>query len=255
MRSRDPGLLGAATRGLGLRRRQRDAGDVDAVALGGVDGERAPAAADVEHALAALEAELLAHELELGLLRRLEVGRAAREDRARVGHRRAEEEAEELGRHVVVVADGARVALDRVEAALRLELGGRRAGRADRPGGAEGGERELGLRAAVDLGRLPRVDHLDDGVEVVDVERAGHVGAAEAELAGRAQDVGERLRRAGGEGRAAVRDWSGGSSAPSHRTTRNGRSGSASSSAERNEAVPGMPSTLAGQDSLRRPRA
>ena len=29
-------------------------GDVDAVVLGGVDGERAPAAADVEHALALL---------------------------------------------------------------------------------------------------------------------------------------------------------------------------------------------------------
>ena len=70
---RDPGLLGAAARGLDLRRRQRDAGDVDAVALGGVDGERAPAAADVEHVLAPLEAELLADELELGLLRLLEV--------------------------------------------------------------------------------------------------------------------------------------------------------------------------------------
>ena len=133
----DPGLLGAAARGLDLRRRERDAGDVDAVALGGVDGERAPAAADVEHTLAPLEAELLADQLVLGLLGRLERRRAAREDRARVGHRRAEEEAEELGRDVVVVAHGARVALDEWKRPLRRELGGGRRRRADRARGAE----------------------------------------------------------------------------------------------------------------------
>ena len=54
----DAGLVGATARGLGLRRRERDPGDVDAVALRGVDRERAPAAADVEHVLAALELEL-----------------------------------------------------------------------------------------------------------------------------------------------------------------------------------------------------
>ena len=68
----DARLLGAAPRGLDLRRRERDAGDVHAVALGGVDRERAPAAADVEHALAARQRQLLADELELGLLRLLE---------------------------------------------------------------------------------------------------------------------------------------------------------------------------------------
>ena len=73
-----------------------------------------------------------------------------------------------------------------------LSSDGRRAGRAHRAGGAQGAEREPGLRPAVDRGRLPGVDHLDDGVEVVDVDRAGDVGAAEAELAGRAQHVRER---------------------------------------------------------------
>ena len=42
-----------------------------------MDREAAPAGADVEHALARLERELLAYERELGLLRLLERGRAA----------------------------------------------------------------------------------------------------------------------------------------------------------------------------------
>jgi len=48
--------------------------------------------------------------------------------------------------------------------------------------------------AAVDLRRLPVVEQADDGVEVVDVERTRDVGAAEPELARRAQDMRERLR-------------------------------------------------------------
>ena len=92
----DAGLLGARAGALGLRRRQRDAGDVDAVVDRGVHGEAAPAAADVEQALAGLEAELGAHELELGLLGLLERRGPAREDRAAVGHRLVEEEREEL---------------------------------------------------------------------------------------------------------------------------------------------------------------
>ena len=173
---------------------------MDAVALGGVDREAAPAGADVEHALAALEPELLADQLVLGLLRLLQRRRAAREDRARVGHRRAEEEPEELGRDVVVVAHRARVALARVEAPARRQLGRGRRGRAHDARGARRGDHQARLVPAVDRGRLPVVEQADHGVEVVDVERARDVGAAEAELAGRAQDVRERLRRAGGEG-------------------------------------------------------
>ena len=70
--------------------------DADAVALGGVDREAAPAAADVQHALARLQVELAAHQVELRLLRLLERAGAARAERAAVGHRLVEEEAEEL---------------------------------------------------------------------------------------------------------------------------------------------------------------
>ena len=51
--------------------------------------EASPAAADVEHALAGLQRELGADQLELLLLRLLERRRAAREQRAAVRHRRA----------------------------------------------------------------------------------------------------------------------------------------------------------------------
>ena len=79
---RDPGRGGALACKRGLRLRQRDAGDVDAVLARGVDREAAPAASDVEHPLPGLERQLAADQLELRLLRLLERRRATREDRA-----------------------------------------------------------------------------------------------------------------------------------------------------------------------------
>ena len=152
-----------------------------------------------------LSAELLAHELELGLLRLLE--------RRRRRARRSRTSRSSSGR-----GRGGRTR------AGRRSGGGRRASRARSSGsapsagartdGGPGGRTTPVARSAASAslalvrrsigGRLPGVDDLDDGVEVVDVDRAGDVGAAEAELAGRAQHVRERLRRAGGEGGPAV---------------------------------------------------
>ena len=53
-------------------------------------------------------------------------------------------------------------------------------------------------------GASKSVEQLQDAVDVVDLERAGHVRAAQAELARRAQHVAERDRRADREDRAAV---------------------------------------------------
>ena len=80
----------------------------------------------------------------------------------------------------------------------------------------------------VERRRLPACRQADERVEVVDVELAGHVGAAEAELARRAQQVGDRARRADGEARpvAVAVD---GSVDPSQNSTVNGRSGRACS--------------------------
>src|SRR4051812_9298112 len=200
----DAVLRGQVARALRLRLGERDPGHVDAVARGGVDGEAPPAAADVEDALAALEPELGADELELGLLGLLERRRAAREDRAGVGARRAEEQLEELVGDVVVVAHRAAVALDAVAAAAGAQLGGRRARDAAPRAGAQRGQRDLRLHARVDRRRLPVVEQLQRLVDVVDVEVADHVGAAEAELAGCAQQVAERARGADAERRAGA---------------------------------------------------
>ena len=121
----DAGGRGALARAGGLRLGQRDAGDVGAVLERGVDGEGAPAAAHVEHALARLQAQLRAHELALGVLRLLQRLGAARPDRARVRHRLAQHDLEERVGDVVVVAHRAAVALDAVAAAARAQLGRR----------------------------------------------------------------------------------------------------------------------------------
>jgi hypothetical protein len=99
------------------------------VVLCRVEREAAPAAADVEHALAGLQVQLRADELELVPLRLLERGRAAREDRAAVRHRLVQHEPEEVVGDVVVVAHRARVALEAVALAPGPELCRRPRGR------------------------------------------------------------------------------------------------------------------------------
>jgi len=157
---REPALRDAPARQLGLRLRERDAHDADTVVLGCVDGEAAPAAADVEHALAFPEIELRADELELvplGLLERL---RAAREDRAAVRHRLVEEQGEEVVRDVVVVAHGPCVTLDRVPAAAETELGGGHVRGALDAERARRGQRQARLPAPVERGRPPALHEL-----------------------------------------------------------------------------------------------
>ena len=80
-------------------------------------------------------------------------------------------------------------------------------------------------------GALEAVEQADHRVEVVDLELTRGVGAAEAELAGRAQQVrdaaGERTVKTGPP--ATV----GGSCEPSQKRSANGRSGSARASSRR----------------------
>jgi hypothetical protein len=199
----EPELGHPPPRVLDLRAGEGDAEHADAVLARRVDREAAPPAADVEHTLAGLEVELAAHDLELLGLRLLERPGAAREDRAAVGHRRPEEEPEELGREVVVVADSAGVALAAVAPPARAQLGLRHARRRAQPVAARGRERDASYGPAVERRRVPAVEELEHGVEVVDVDRARDVGAPEPELAGRAQRVGGRVGRAHLERRAA----------------------------------------------------
>jgi hypothetical protein len=186
-----------------LRLRESDADHVGAVLLGGADREAAPAATDVEHPLARLDRQLAGDGVELHHLRLLERLRVALgEVRAAVGHRLVEEEPEELVGDVVVVADGAGVALLAVAAAGRDELGGGARRRHRQSGGADRGEGQGALVGAVQRGRLPAVEQGDRGVDVIDLQLPGDVGAAEPELARGAERVGGGAGRADGEGRA-----------------------------------------------------
>ena len=173
----------------------RDAGDLHAVVLSRVDGEAAPAAADVQHShRPASDPSLRGDQIEFCPLSILERLRAPREDRAAVGHRLVEEEREELVADVVVVAD---------RAASRSMLWRSPPGRAR---GSDAGE----SRPAPP--RRQRGEHQADAVDrpasaaapsrrPPRTRRRGRrrpvaldVGATQAQLAGSAQEVGERGR-------------------------------------------------------------
>ncbi len=196
---------------LGLVGGERDPHGADAVAGGGVQHEAAPAAADVEQALALPQPELRADQLALGQLGVLQRRGAAREERAGVGHRGVEEQLEEVVGDVVVVAHRARVARAAVAGAPRAQLAGgdpRGARQAARP---HRGERQAQARGAVDRGRVEAVEQPDHAVEVVGLQLARGVRAAEAQLPGSAQQVrhgGGRAHRedgAVGRGRGELR--------------------------------------------------
>ena len=123
------------------------ANDLDAVVLGGVQGKRAPAAADVEEAHARREAELGADQVELVPLRVLERVRRVRraEVGRRVGHLRLEDQRVELVGQVVVVADRTAVAQLAVQTATDARL---RGGQRRRP--ADGADVERGAERAAE---------------------------------------------------------------------------------------------------------
>ena len=129
----------------------------------------------------------------------------AREQRAAVGHRLVEEQREELVRDVVVVAHRARVALAAVAPPARAQLAGGDRRRQHQPAGAHGRQRQPQPCPRVDRGRLERVEQPDHAVEVVRLQLAGGVRAAQPELSGRAQQVGDRGRGAHREDRSAGR--------------------------------------------------
>ncbi len=192
--------------------RQRDAGGVHAVVLGGVQDQRAPAAADIEQAHARLEIELAADQVELGPLR---VGQRlvrAGEVRARVGHRLVEQQPVEVVGQVVVVRDRRAVAAAGVQPAAQPGLGRRRLrGRADgaEPGGrARGGQ--LGPRAEGDAAARAGAGQLPGPPEAVgevalDVDVTGDVGAGQAQLPRRPQQPAQGPARADDEHRPVAR--------------------------------------------------
>ena len=185
----------------------RDADDRHVVVLRGVDGHRAPSAADVEQASTGPlgKAELATDQLVLGGLRRGEVGVVVLEPGARVRHRRPEHDPIEVVADVVVVPDGGSVAAQRVPAAAQVSLlgrppqgapqdaqpaGGGQAGRQRRPA-------EAHALASHPAHRRQRLEQVAVGVQV-----AGDVGPGQPELVRAPQDppqgvLGAHAQRAG----------------------------------------------------------
>ena len=171
----------------------------------GVNRQASPTAADVEHPLAGLQLELAADQLELGALGVLERRRSGLEQRAAVGHRLVKEQGEELVRDVVVVADRLGVAALRVAVARAGAARRRGVGTATSPAARSAATPNPSRRGRLSGGGMPAAEQRDDPIQVVDVDLPAHVGAPEPELAGRAQKVADRPRRADRDGRAVAR--------------------------------------------------
>ncbi len=188
----EPALGGTLAREVGLRLRQRDAHRLHAVVLGCVQQHPAPTTPDVEQAHPGLQRELAADELVLVGLRVLEGGGVVVPHRARVGERGPEHHLVEVVRHVVVVRDRRGVTLARVAAAVKARLLRRRGQGLEAPPPDELGRGRDLPRPEVEL-----LDVVGDGHDVehvaVDLELAGDVGAAEAELVGRGHDPPEGI--------------------------------------------------------------
>ncbi len=200
------GLARQLLRQLRLRLRERDAPDRGAVLARGVDRQASPAAADVEHALAGLQLELAADQLQLGALGVLQGLRPWLEQRTAVGHRLVQEQGEELVRDVVVVADGLRVAALRVPAPpARAKLGGGRLRPAMEARGPQRRRSESQSLREAERGRVPAAEQRDHPVQVVDIDFPANVGATEPELAGGAQNVTDGARGTNRQGRAVAR--------------------------------------------------
>ena len=181
-------------RELCLRGRQRHADAAHTVLLGGVDEQRPPAATDVEQALAALEAQLAADELELALLGSLEGLVRVVEVGARVDHARPQHQSVELVGDVVVMADRGPIAPERVQAAraLGLDRGHGRASQDPPPGDPDGGPgqpRALPRREPKCAELTAQAQHGLEIAVALDGKSAGHPRPRQADLVRGVQEV------------------------------------------------------------------
>ena len=178
-----------------------------------VPDHAAPAAADVEQPVTGLQGELVEHQPVLVLLGLLEGRRGVGVARAGVGHRRAEHHLVEAVRHVVVVADRPGVAGHRVPQALggasparQALLGwGRRRGEALHPERARDLERRgRGGPLEAHVGEVDEQVVGVAGVDALDREVTGDVGAGQAEVAGCSGEVRRGAWRAQVQGAGGV---------------------------------------------------
>ena len=137
---------------------------------------------------------------------------------------------------VGVMADGTRVAVAAVAHAARAQLDRGRARRALDAGRPRGGSQQAQLGRAIDRGRAPVREDLEDGVEVVDLELARHVRARLRPIC-----PGARTTCAAARGEQACNCGPSpvvaGSAVASQKRSSNGRSGSAAPSSRRSGPV------------------
>ena len=205
-RSATPGVGDELAGQLGLRRRERDPGDADAVLARGVDREAAPAAADVEHALAGAAARASARSGRAwragpprASARRARTARSCRSSTRRGTARRSRcrrrsgSGSPRASRSGLWRAPGSRSSVE---------------GRRGIPAGSAASASAPSSRAlsrARDRRRHPVVDDQERAVDVVGLERPLDVGAAEPERPRRAQRVRDRRGAADEEGRRVRR--------------------------------------------------
>ena len=158
---------------------------------GRMQREAAPPAAHVEDPLPFRQPELRADQLKLGLLRLFQRPGPAREAGTAVGHRGIEKQREEVVADVVVVADRASVARERVALAAQSQLGGRRSRRQGEPAGPHQRPPQQKLLAQAQRRRFELIDDPQRSIEIVDLEQPGDVRTADAKLAGSPQHMGQ----------------------------------------------------------------
>ena len=175
------GLGGTASRDLELSRAQRDADRSHTVLAHRVQHQAAPSASDIQQPLVSAQAQLAADEVELGPLRGVQVDVLVLEVRAGVRHGAIEKQCVELGRQVVVVPDRRRVAragmAQAAQVRLRVARGAAARARAERDGSCHHAR-----PAGRDAPRRCARHALEEGLERIDLELAGHVRAAERSL-------------------------------------------------------------------------
>ena len=188
----DPGRGRRAARVRRLVLRQRDADRLDAVMPRRVHHHAAPPTPDVEESHARPQPELAADEVVLRGLGLFERGGLVWPHRARVGHRRSEDEPVEVVRDVVVVRDGGGVTRACVPPAVQPRLLGRHRWPVEERAADESREREplCGSQAHF---REPfaQFERLED--VAFEIELTGDVRAREAELARCREDVAQRV--------------------------------------------------------------
>ena len=197
----ETGLADPAGRFVDLLPAQGHPDHPGAVVLGGVDGHRTPAAADVEQARSGrpIDAELATDQLAFGGLGILQAGFGGREPGTGVGHGGPEHQPVEVVAHVVVVTDGPGVACRRMEPTGRAAFLGRCRQRRAEHSQPTRRTYQVGQAPESELAEFPRRRVVQGAQQFEDVtlgdQVAGDEGPGDTQLARRPENPSDRVGR------------------------------------------------------------